>query len=84
MPLVERSISIFADFYADPEMGSGAVKLTPCHDPNDYTVGERHNLEQIQVIGFDGKMTAAAGKYAGMDRYECREKLLEDLKRRKV
>ena len=82
VPLVERSISIFADFYADPEMGSGAVKLTPCHDPNDYTVGERHNLEQIQVIGFDGKMTAAAGKYVGMDRYECREKLLEDLKNR--
>ncbi|MEE3235209.1 MAG: valine--tRNA ligase [Candidatus Latescibacterota bacterium] len=81
LPLVGRSIGIVADFYADPEMGSGAVKLTPCHDPNDYAVGERHNLDQIQVIGFDGKMTEAAGKYCGMDRYECREKLLEDLKK---
>ena len=79
VPLVGRTIQIVADSYADPEMGSGAVKLTPCHDPNDYAVGEQHGLEQIQVIGFDGKMTEAAGKYCGMDRYECREKLLEDL-----
>jgi len=80
LPLVGRSIGIVADSYADPEMGSGAVKLTPCHDPNDYAVGERHDLEQIQVIGFDGKMTEAAEKYYGMDRYDCREKLLEDLR----
>ena len=79
VPLVGRTIQIVADSYADPEMGSGAVKLTPCHDPNDYAVGEQHGLEQIQVIGFDGKMPEAAGKYCGMDRYECREKLLDDL-----
>ena len=57
LPLVEREIPIVPDEYADPEMGSGAVKVTPCHDPNDYAIGERHDLEQIQVIGFDGNMT---------------------------
>ncbi len=79
LPLTGREIPIVADEYADPEMGSGAVKVTPAHDPNDYQLGERHNLEQIQVIGFDGVMTAAAGRFAGLDRYECRKVLVDAL-----
>ena len=79
LPLVEREIPIVPDEYADPEMGSGAVKVTPCHDPNDYAIGERHDLEQIQVIGFDGIMTKEAGRFAGMDRYACRKQLISEL-----
>ena len=79
LPLMERPIPIVADHYADPEMGSGAVKVTPAHDPNDYEIGQRHDLEQIQVIGFDGIMTEAAGQYAGQDRYECRRQVLQAL-----
>ena len=70
---------IVPDEYADPEMGSGAVKVTPCHDPNDYAIGERHDLEQIQVIGFDGIMTEEAGRFAGLDRYACRKQLIAEL-----
>jgi valyl-tRNA synthetase len=80
LPLAERPIQIVADDYADPEMGSGAVKVTPCHDPNDYAIGERHGLPQIQVIGFDGVMTEEAGRFAGLDRYECRKKVVAELK----
>ncbi len=79
LPLVDRAIPIVADEYADPEMGSGAVKVTPCHDPNDYAIGERHNLPHIQVIGFDGVMTKEAGAFAGMDRYACRKELVAQL-----
>ncbi len=79
LPLVERAIPIVPDDYADPEVGSGAVKVTPCHDPNDYAIGERHDLEQIQVIGFDGIMTKEAGRFAGMDRYACRKQLISEL-----
>ena len=79
LPLVERAIPIVPDDYADPEMGSGAVKVTPCHDPNDYAIGERHDLEQIQVIGFDGIMTKEAGRFACMDRYACRKQLISEL-----
>ena len=79
LPLMGRAIPIVADEYADPEMGSGAVKVTPSHDPNDYEIGQRHDLEQIQVIGFDGIMTAAAGEYAGQDRYACRKAVLTAL-----
>ncbi len=79
LPLVERKIPIVADDYADPELGSGAVKLTPAHDPNDYDVGQRHNLPHIQVIGFDGAMTEEAGFCAGQDRYTCRQHLVEAL-----
>ena len=67
LPLMERAIPIVADEYADPEMGSGAVKVTPAHDPNDYAVGERHGLPEVQVIGLDARMTSEAGSYAGMD-----------------
>ncbi|MFA6109122.1 MAG: valine--tRNA ligase [Candidatus Latescibacterota bacterium] len=79
LPLMEREIPIVADEYADPEMGSGAVKVTPAHDPNDYEVGQRHGLAQVQVIDFDGRMTQAAGRYAGMDRYACRAAVVADL-----
>jgi valyl-tRNA synthetase len=79
LPLMERPIPIVADTYADPEMGSGAVKVTPAHDPNDYEVGLRHSLPEIQVIGFDGKMTEAAGRFAGRDRDACRADVVAEL-----
>lgn len=82
LPLMDRPIPIVADAYADPEMGSGAVKVTPAHDPNDYEVGQRHDLAEILVIGLEGTMTDEAGIYAGQDRYVCRKavvKALEDL-----
>ncbi|MFC2315095.1 MAG: class I tRNA ligase family protein, partial [Selenomonas massiliensis] len=69
LPVVERRIPLFADAYVDPAFGTGAVKVTPAHDPNDFEMGQRHNLEQIVVINADGTMGAGAGKYAGLDRY---------------
>ena len=80
LPLTNRVIPIVADEYADPELGSGAVKVTPAHDPNDYELGLRHDLAQIQVIGFDGVMTEAAGRFAGLDRYAAREAVVAALK----
>lgn len=80
LPTTNRVIPIIADDYVDVEFGTGAVKITPAHDPNDYEVGQRHNLEQITVIGLDGKMTKEAGKYEGQDRYECRKNIVNDLK----
>jgi valyl-tRNA synthetase len=79
LPLVGREIPIIADSYVDMEFGTGVVKITPAHDPNDFEVGLRHNLEQVKVIDEDARMTEAAGKYAGMDRYEARKKIVEDL-----
>ncbi len=79
LPLVGRELPIVADDYVDKEFGSGAVKMTPAHDPNDFGVGERHNLEQINVMNEDGTMNELAGKYQGMDRYECRKQLMKDL-----
>lgn len=79
LPIVGREIPIIGDEHANPEKGSGAVKITPAHDPNDYEVGQRHNLSLIRCIGFDGKMTAEAGPYAGQDRFACRKQLLKDL-----
>ena len=79
LPLVDREIPIVADEAADPEMGSGAVKVTPSHDPNDYEIGQRQGLPEIQVIGLDGTMTEAAGPYAGQDRYACRKAVLAAL-----
>ena len=79
LPLTDREIPIVSDEYADPEMGSGAVKVTPAHDPNDYEIGQRHALEQIQVIDFDGTMTPAAGPYAAMERYACRDRVVQEL-----
>lgn len=79
LPLVGRVIPIIADPYPDPDKGTGAVKITPAHDPNDFEVGKRHDLEVIACIDLKAKMTEAAGKYAGMDRYECREAWVQDL-----
>lgn len=79
LPLVGRELPIVADDYVDKDFGSGAVKMTPAHDPNDFGVGERHNLEQINVMNEDGTMNELAGKYQGMDRYECRKELIKDL-----
>ncbi|MGI6129168.1 MAG: valine--tRNA ligase [bacterium] len=79
LPVVGRKLPIIADHYVDPTFGSGAVKITPSHDPNDFDIGQRHSLDQITVIDLDGKMTKAAGKYASLDRYECREQLVAEL-----
>ena len=81
LPLVGREIPIVADAYVDKEFGTGAVKITPAHDPNDFEVGKRHNLEEITVINDDATMNHYAGKYEGMDRYECRKALVEDLEK---
>ncbi|MCL1873194.1 MAG: valine--tRNA ligase [Clostridiales bacterium] len=78
LPLVNREMELITDNYVDPAFGTGAVKITPGHDPNDFEVGLRHNLPQITVIGKNGTMTAAAGKYAGMTAAECRKRILED------
>ena len=80
LPLTDREIPIIADEHADPEIGSGAVKITPAHDFNDFEVGLRHNLQQIAVIGSDARMNENAGKYKGLDRFEARKQILQDLK----
>ncbi len=79
LPLVGREIPVVADPYPDPEKGTGAVKITPAHDFNDFEVGERHGFEPVSCIDEEAKMTAEAGKYEGMDRYECREAWVRDL-----
>ncbi len=79
LPLINREIPIIADEHADPELGSGAVKITPAHDPNDFEVGLRHNLQQISVIASDGRMNENAGSYQGLDRFAARKKILSDL-----
>jgi valyl-tRNA synthetase len=80
LPLSDREIPVIADEWADPQFGTGAVKVTPAHDTNDFAVGERHHLQPISVIDETGHMNAAAGAaYAGLDRYEAREKILADL-----
>ena len=80
LPCTDREIPVIADSYVDKEFGTGCVKITPAHDPNDFEVGKRHNLEEIVVINDDATMNDKAGKYAGMDRYECRKALVDDLK----
>src|SRR5947207_1503964 len=80
LPLMNREIPIIADAMVDREFGTGAVKITPAHDPNDFEVGRRHKLAEIDVMTDDGKMNAAAGAYAGMDRFEARKKIVADLK----
>ncbi len=79
LPVVGKLIPIIADEHADPEFGTGVVKITPAHDPNDFEVGNRHNLERVVVIDNDGKMNDKAGKYAGMDRFACREEVVKEL-----
>ena len=79
LPIIGREIPIFADDYVDLEFGTGCVKTTPCHDPNDFEMGLRHNLEQILVFNEDAAVNENGGKYCGMDRYECRKAVLSDL-----
>ena len=79
LPMTDREIPVIADAYVDKEFGTGCVKITPAHDPNDFEVGKRHNLEEITVINDDATMNHYAGKYEGMDRYECRKQLVADL-----
>ncbi|KEI77128.1 valyl-tRNA synthetase [Clostridium botulinum A2 117] len=80
LPLVNREIPIVADDYVDMEFGTGAVKITPAHDPNDYQVGKRHNLPEINVMFDDGRINYEETRYHGMDRYEARKAIVEDLK----
>ena len=79
LPIVHREIPVVADEYVDIEFGTGVVKITPAHDPNDYEVGLRHNLEIIDVMTDDGHIAEGWGKYSGMDRYECRKEIVKDL-----
>ena len=79
LPLVNKEIPIVADEYVDMEFGTGCVKMTPAHDPNDFEVGLRHNLEIIRVIDDNGKINELGGKYAGLDRYEARKQIVKDL-----
>lgn len=79
LPIIGREIEIVADDYVDREFGSGAVKITPAHDPNDFEIGNRHNLERVLIMHEDGSMNENAGKYEGMDRFECRKAIIKDL-----
>ncbi len=84
LPIVGREIPIVGDDYVDMEFGSGAVKITPAHDPNDFEIGNRHNLKRILVMNEDGTMNANAGKYQGLDRFECRKQIVKDLQEQDV
>ena len=79
LPLVGREIPVIADEYVEKEFGTGAVKITPAHDPNDFEVGTRHNLDTVLVIDTKGKITEEGGRYAGLDRYEARKQIVADL-----
>ena len=79
LPIVNREIPIVADTYVDKEFGTGAVKITPAHDPNDFEVGLRHDLEEINILNDDGTINENGGKFAGMDRYEAREAIVKEL-----
>ena len=80
LPLTGRQIPVIADAYVDKEFGTGCVKITPAHDPNDFEVGKRHGLEEINILNDDATMNGLCGKYTGMDRYEARKAIVEDLK----
>ena len=79
LPLTDREIPVIADAYVDKEFGTGCVKITPAHDPNDFEVGKRHNLEEINIMNDDATINELGGKYAGMDRYEARKAMVADL-----
>ena len=81
LPLTDREIPVIADAYVDKEFGTGCVKITPAHDPNDFEVGKRHNLEEINILNDDATINSVGGKYAGMDRYEARKAMVEDLEK---
>ncbi|NTZ17162.1 valine--tRNA ligase [Paenibacillus sp. JMULE4] len=80
LPIIGREIPIIADEYVEKEFGSGAVKITPAHDPNDFEVGKRHDLPQVLVMDESGSMNANAGKYQGLDRFDCRKQIVADMK----
>ncbi len=80
LPLLKRVIPIVADDFVDPKFGTGAVKVTPAHDPNDFGIASRHNLPQLKILDEEARMTEAAGPYKGLDRYKAREQVLEDLR----
>ncbi len=82
LPLVEREIPVIADRQVDPEFGTGAVKVTPAHDPNDFQIAQRHNLPHVNILNNDGTLNENAGAYAGMDRFEARKKVVADLESR--
>ncbi|MEA3232164.1 MAG: valine--tRNA ligase, partial [Thermodesulfobacteriota bacterium] len=84
LPLMERRIPIIRDRYVDMSFGTGGLKVTPAHDPNDFEIGRRHELSIIKVIGDDGRMTPAAGRFAGMDRFKCREVVIEALEKEQL
>jgi valyl-tRNA synthetase len=84
LPILDRELKIVADDFVDPEFGTGMVKVTPAHDPNDFEIGDRHNLERINILNPDGTLNENAGKFAGMDRYAAREALVAELKRKKL
>ena len=81
LPLVERRLPVIADAYVDREFGTGALKITPAHDFNDFEVARKHELDLLQVINEDGIMSAEAGPYAGLDRYACRKRIVKDLEK---
>jgi len=83
LPIMDRPIPIIADEFVDSSFGSGAVKVTPAHDPDDFKIAQRHNLPSVKVINEQGRMTEASGKYQGMDRFECRRELVEELREKR-
>jgi len=82
LPILEREIPIVADSFVDPEFGTGVVKVTPAHDPNDFEIGKRHDLKEINILNTDGTLNENAGKYKGMDRYDARKQLVTDLEKK--
>jgi valyl-tRNA synthetase len=84
LPILDRELKIVADDFVDPEFGTGMVKVTPAHDPNDFEIGNRHNLERINILNPDGTLNENAGKFAKMDRYVAREALVAELKKKKL
>ncbi|WP_273483083.1 valine--tRNA ligase [Desulforamulus ruminis] len=79
LPIVSRELPVIADDYCDPTFGTGAVKMTPAHDPNDFEIGRRHGLPEVRVMDKHGRMNEQAGKYQGLDRWECRKRIVQDL-----
>ncbi|HUV31853.1 MAG TPA: valine--tRNA ligase [Acidobacteriota bacterium] len=82
LPILEREIPIVADSFVDPEFGTGVVKVTPAHDPNDFEIGKRHDLQEVNILNTDGTLNENAGKYKGLDRYEARRQLVADLQKK--
>jgi valyl-tRNA synthetase len=82
LPIIEREIPIVADSYVDPEFGTGVVKVTPAHDPNDFEIGKRHDLQELNILNTDGTLNENADRYKGLDRFEGRKRLVEDLNKR--